>query len=552
MNTERKTVIDAPQPRAAQRRVLGAPGAHVALLRGFDVMAAAVRPTLGPVARTVAITGQSPRSAPEVLDNAAIILRRTIQIRDPFADMGAMLVRQLAWSVFAQVGDGAATAVILAHALLHAAAPARAAGANAQALRRGLERGLVVARGALRQQAAPVDSAALLAHGVRGIVRDAGLAETIGELVESVGPDGAVLIEDGAGTTTTAEYIDGQRWNAGLLSPFFLGAGETAGRLRDPCILITDRALTRADELLPALEACVAAGERRLLVIAPEVSAAALGLLIANRDRGIIESVLAVRAPATGEDAAGILADIAVSTGARPFLAATGSRLADVTGADLGRARMAWATTTSFSVIGGCGDRDAIRRRVAELKAEWRTVPPDDDRRRLIRERIGKLAGTAAIVSLRAPTDAARAELRSRIEAAVTAAQAALRDGAVPGGGAALLACIPAVSDLADNLTGDEAVGARVLAAALTAPAHAIAANAGIDADALYANAIHTSEGQTFDVIERAWVDAREVGIIDPLPVVLAALEGSVSAAAMALTTDVLVRHKNPARARHP
>ncbi len=537
----------------AERRVLGAPGSHAALLCGVDLMAAIVRPTLGPLARTVAIAGQMSRSAPELLDNAATIMRRTIQIDDPFADMGAMLVRHLAWTVFERAGDGSATAVTLAQALLQAAAPSVAAGADTQSLRRGIERGLVVARGELRGQAHPVDTAAEVAGCIAGIVRDAALAVTIGEIVEAVGPDGAVLIEEWQGTTTTTEYIDGLRWKGGLLSPYLLAAGETAGRLHEPRILVTDCPLGGADDLLPVLEACVGAGERHLLVIAPEISGAALGLLIVNCERGVLDGALAVRAPGADAERARILEDIAVATGGRAFLTATGGRLAEVAIADLGRARQVWATSDTFSILGSRGDKAAIRQRISEVKAELRATAPDDARaRRSIQERIGKLAGTAAIISVGAPTESARAEVRARVEAAVTAAQAALREGAVPGGGGALLACVPVLEQLAETLSGDEALGVRLLARALPAPMRAIAANAGLDPSALFADAHAHQPGWTFDVLCRRWVEAWDGGIIDPLPVVLAALEGSVSTAVMALTTDVLVRHKRPEIAKTP
>jgi len=533
--------------------VLGAPGSHAALLRGVDVMAALVRPTLGPLARTVAIAGQSPRSAPEILDNAATIMRRTIQLGDPFADMGAMLVRHLAWTVFERVGDGAATAVTLAHALLHAAATPVAAGADPQTLRRGIERGLAVALDAVHNQARPVDAAAELARGIAGSLRDPALADLIGEAVEAVGPDGAVLVEETQGTTTTAAYIDGQRWTSGLLSPHLLAAGETVGRLDEPCILVTDCPLASAADLLPVLEACVAARERQLLVIAPEVGAAALGLLIVNRERGVLDGALAVRAPGTGAQRAHILEDIAVATGGRAFLTAAGARLAAVTIADLGRARQAWAMEKTFGILGGRGDKATIRRRITEAKTELRAITGDDEAdARRIRERIGKLAGTAAIIRVGASTESARVELRARIEAAVTAAQAALREGAVPGGGGALLACVPALERLAGELSGDEALGVRLLARALPAPMRAIATNAGIDASAVFGNARSGQSGWTFDVLRRDWVDAWDGGIIDPLPVVLAALEGSVSTAVMALTTDVLIRHKHPIAAKAP
>lgn len=542
----------ANDARMRKGRVLGGDGAHAALLRGVDLMAAVVCPTLGPLARTVVIAGQFPNSAPEVLDHAATIMRRTIQIGDPFADMGAMLIRHLAWTVFEHVGDGAATAVTLAHALLHAAAPSLAAGADPMALRRGMERGLAVARDELREQARPVESAAELARCIAGVVRDAALADTIGELVEAVGADGAVLIEEWQGTTTTAAYIDGLRWKSGLLSSYLLGAGETVGRLSEPRILITDCPLATAADLLPILEACVAAGERQVLVIAPAVGAAALGLLIVNRERGVLDGALAMRAPGVGEQQARILEDIAVATGGRAFLVATGGRLSEATIADLGQARQVWATADTFSILGGRGEKAAIRHRIGEAKAELRAALPDDDARGHIRERIGKLAGTAAILNIGAPTESARVELRTRVEAAVTAAQAARREGAVAGGGGALLACIPALERLADDMHADEALGVRLLARALPAPMRAIAANAGIDASDVFSGTRPHEPGWTFDVLRRRWIDAGEGGLLDPLPVVLAALEGSVSTAVMALTTDVLVRHKQPTFAKTP
>ncbi len=538
--------------RPGQQLVLGGDAARTALLRGIDVMAAVVGPTLGPLARTVVIAGQFPTDPPEILDHAATIMRRTIQIGDPFADMGAMLIRHLAWTVFERAGDGAATAVTLAHALIHAAATPIAADADPMALRRGIERGLGVALRELQDQARPVESAAEVVRCIAGIIRDADLAATIGELVEAVGADGAVVIEEWQGTTTTADYIDGLRWPSGLLSSYLLKAGETVGRLHEPRILATDYPLTSAGDLLSTLEACVAAGERQLVVIAPEISTAALGLLIVNRERGVLDGALAIRAPGTGAQRARILEDIAVATGGKAFLATTGGRLSALTIADLGRARQVWATADTFSILGGRGEKGDIRRRISEAKAELRALAPDDDARRHVRERIGKLAGTAALVHVGAATETERTAVRARVEASVTAAQAALGEGAVAGGGGALLACVPALERFADDLRGDEALGVRLLARALPAPLRTIAANAGIDASALFGDAHPRPPGWTFDVLRRQWVDATDGGIIDPLPVVRAALEGAVSTVVMALTTAVLVRHKRPETVKTP
>src|SRR5262245_3609590 len=263
-------------------------------------MTALMSPTLGPIARTVAIAPIGDKGPPEILDSAAIIARRTLQLADPFEDMGAMIIRHLALRVSEQTGDGAATAAILANALVRAAQPCLAAGSNPVALRRGMERGLEIACAELRRQARMIELPSEIASVAAGAVGDQDVAEMIGEVVDAVGADGAILVENSAGPKTECEYVEGVRWNEGYLSHFLLKPGESTARLLDPRIHATDIALERADQLVPALEACVAAGDRSLLVIAPEVRDAALGLLIANRDRGVVDSVMAVKAPAFG------------------------------------------------------------------------------------------------------------------------------------------------------------------------------------------------------------------------------------------------------------
>jgi chaperonin GroEL len=288
-------------------------------------------------------------------------------------------------------------------------------------------------------------------------------------------------------------------------------------------------------------------------VIAREVGAAALGLLVTNRTHGVLDGALAVRAPGNEHTRAAIIEDIAIATGAQAYLMGTGTSLSDVTLDDLGHARQAWATADSFCILGGRGDKANVRHRIVALKSLLRETDRNDDRtRRDLRDRIGKLAGTAAVLYIGAPTEAAQAETRTRVEAAVQAAQAAIDGGAVPGGGAALLACVPAVERLAAELDGDASIGARLLTRALLAPIRAIAANAGIEASALFADASSRIAGWTFDVRRRCWVDAWSAGIIDPLAVVEAGLEASVSTAVMTMTTDVLVRRTRPPRATDP
>jgi len=532
-------------------RISSGEPARAALVRGIDRMTRLLRPTLGPLPRTVAIARiVSSQQPPEILDSAAVIARRTIQLSDPFEDMGGMLIRHLVWRVFDQVGDGTATAAVLAQSLVHAGAKYIAAGGDPVSVRRGMQLGLPVVQSELRRQARAIDGPQEIAGAVVGAVGDAELAEMIGEVVDAVGPDGSIQVEDAQGTETVLEYIDGVRWNEGYVSSFLLKPDEsTSTKVLNPRVLVTDYTLERAEQLVPTLEACVSAGARSLVVLAPEVRDSAIGLLVANRERGLLDGAIAVKAPSFGHQRAQILEDIAIITGGRCVRQDTGRSLARVTIDDLGQARHAWATQFAFGILGGQGTKAAIRQRIAEAKAELSTADDDSYTRDKIRERIGKLAGTAAIVRVGAPTRAEQEELKLRIEAAIKSARSGLRDGVVPGSGAALLACVPALERL--EISGDEAVGVRALAHALSEPMRVILLNAGFDPGPIVAQAAQR-QPCVFDVIRREWVNAWSAGIVDPLAVALTVVEISVSAAMTALTAEVLVRRKEPPMATQP
>ena len=533
-------------------RILSGPPGQAALLRGVDRMARLLRPTLGPLPRTVAIARlTSTRHGPEVLDSGAIIARRTLQLADPFENMGGMLIRHIAWQVFERVGDGTATAAVLAQRLMHAGVRYIAAGGDPVSVARGMRRGSEVATAELRGLARTIDGPLEIARAVAGALGPGRLelAETLGEVLDSVGPDGAILVEDAHGTRTAHEYIDGVRWNEGFVSSFLLRPDEaTTARVTNPRVLVTDYSLDRAEHLLPALEACVQAGDRNLLVIAPEVRDAAVGLLAANRERGVLEGVVAVKAPSFGVQRTRILEDIAVITGGRCVCQERQDRLVDVTAGDLGRARQAWATRFAFGILGGQGSKASIRQRISDARAELSSADNDAHTLRLIRERIGKLAGTAAIVRVGAPTRAEQQELKLRVEAAIRSARSALAEGVVPGGGAALLGCIPALETLQPG--GQEAYGLKALAEALAEPTRWIVANAGLQAAPVVARA--RGEQRVFDVVQRTWVDPWSSGIVDPLAVTLAALETSVSTVATTLTSDVLIHRANAPMAIEP
>jgi chaperonin GroEL len=533
-------------------RILAGPPAHAALLRGVDRMARLLRPTLGPLSRTVAITRLSGLSqGPEILDSGAVIARRTIQLADPFEDMGGMLIRHLAWRVFERAGDGTATAAVLAQSLMHAGMRYIAAGGNPVGMRRGMQLALDAATVELTHQARTIDGPLEIARVVSGSLFSgrSDLADMLGEVVDAVGPDGAILVEDAQGVHTTHEYIDGVRWNEGYVSSFLLRADEAnTSRMLNPRVLITDYALDKAEQLVPALEACVSAGGKALFVIAPEVRDSAIGVLVANRERGVLDSVVAVKAPSFGVHRTRILEDIAAITGGRCVCHERQDRLADVTSVDLGTARHAWATRFAFGILGGQGSKAVIRQRIAAAKAELNPAEDDAYTTNLIRERIGKLAGTAAVIRVGAASHAEQEALKLRIEAGVRSARSALSDGVVPGGGAALLACAPALDAL--EVSGDEAVGVEALAHALGEPMRVIIANAGLEVAPILEHA--RCDRRVYDVLSRAWVDPWGSGILDPLTVTLAALEASVSTVMTALTADVLIRRTKPPRAVEP
>ncbi|MGE3272533.1 MAG: chaperonin GroEL [Chloroflexota bacterium] len=520
--------------------------ARAALLRGLDQMAALIAPTLGPVARTVAIAPIIGSEPPEVLDTAATIARRTIELADPFENAGAMMLRDLVLRVAEQAGDGGATTAVLTGALLHDGERLLAGGVDVVGLCQGLRDGLSIAVGELERQSWRIDHPDEIARVALHTVGDAHLAEMIGEILDTVGPDGIVLVEDAHGTETIHQYVDGVRWEGGYLSAHVLPPGETTARLLEPRILITDYAIQQPQELVPALEACVAAETPRLVVIAPEVQAQVISMLLANRDRGTLAGVLAVQAPSIGYQRTGILGDLAAITGGRFIHSEFGDRLERVTADDLGSARQVWATRQAFGIMGGRGDRAVIRQRLTDVRAELAAGQDDRSTIARLRERIAKLTGTGASIQVGGPTKRAQELLRQRVDAAVTSTRTALQAGVVAGGGGALLACARTLECQATS--GPHGDGIRLLARALSAPARVIIRNAGRDSIAIVHQGRKQPPGMAYDVLRDAWVDARETGLVEPLGVTRAALEAAVSTAATALTAEVVIRRRDPLR----
>jgi chaperonin GroEL len=518
--------------------VLSGDDARAALLRGIAVMTAAVAPTLGPTARTVAIAPATFGTPPEVLDRAATITRRTIAIQGPFENMGAMLLRHLVWRVHEAVGDGGATAAVIAHRLIDGAIRYVGAGGDALALQHGIQHAADVVRAELCAQSRPIELPREIAAMIAGSIRDNRTALLIGEALDAVGADGVIQVRDSPSTRTECEYIPGVRWDVGAASPYLFDEQRDRVTLDHPLVLVSDSAINKPDELVPAIDIAIGA-HRPLLIIAPDFNESALALLVSNKERGL----LAVKAPTPVGQREQAIEEIALICGARLFCQARGDRLRDIKPNDMGEARQAWATRGMTGLLGANGNRAAIRCRVAEVRSELARAI-DEDARGKIRDRLARLSGIAAIVRVGGTTKQSREEIEQRVEAAIATGRAALQGGAIPGGGCGLIATASAVKCL--RLDGDEAIGAKLLSRALEEPLRVIARNSGREEAPVVNDAHDLAAKRVFDARTATWVDPWQAGILDARLVLDRIIEVVVSSAVTTLRTDTLVRGPAP------
>ncbi len=528
------------------RDVLLKPRARVALARGVDIMASVLRVTLGPMARAVVMAPVISTRTPELLTDAGTIARRIIELPDPYENMGAMLIRQMAWQVREKVGNGAATAATIAQALLHGANKQAASGTNVMMIRRGIEKGLAVAIDSLKDQAVPMESPEqieALAIAAAGGDREIGLY--VAEMLEIIGTDGVLLVEESTTMKTDREYIEGLQWDSGYVSAHFCtDLDRMEAILENPLVVATDLNIDRAEQLLPLLEAIIArkqAGESfgGLVLFANEISGSALGLLATNHERDVLRCI-GIKAPGAGDRRVRILEDISVLSGGRLIAEDAGDQMESATSVNIGRARRVWCNRDFFSIIGGSGAPNAIRERIAEIKRLLPTAEGDFERDKM-RERMGKLSGGVGVLKVGAPSERERETRKQRGEEAIVAARAAAEEGVVPGGGAAYLACVPRLREFADTLNRDEAIGVKVLIGAMEAPTEWIIRNSARDHRAILARLRLSPPGHGYDAVGDRIADMTEAGILDPLKVVRGALEFAVSAGCMALTTEALI-----------
>jgi chaperonin GroEL len=531
--------------KKAYRDVLLKPRARVALQRGVDQMANVLRVTLGPNARAVVMAPIISTRSPELLTDSATIARRIIELPDPYENMGAMLIRHMAWRMREKVGNGAATAAVIAQALLHEANYQSAAGANVMMLKRGIERGMEVALDALKQLAIPMEEPEQIeALAIAAAGGDQEIGRYVSEMLEIIGTDGVILVEDHAGRKTDREYVEGLQWDSGYVSAYFCtDLNRMEAVIENPVILSTDCNVESVEQILPIMEAIMERKDAEniggFVMIANEISGPALAVMVANTEKKTLPC-LGIKAPGAGDRRVRILEDVAILTGGRMIAEDAGDKVEEATFKDLGRARRVWANRDFFSIVGGAGDRSAIRQRIQEIKQLLPTADGDYERDKM-RERMGKLQGGVGVLKVGAASEREREIKKQRGEEAVAAARAAAEEGVVPGGGAAYLACFPRLRELEATLSGDEALGVRVLMRAMEAPTEWIIRNAGGDHKRLLAQLREAPAGHGYDAVEERVVDMTEAGILDPLKVVRTALETGISSGLMALTTDALV-----------
>jgi chaperonin GroEL len=516
-------------------------GARTSLKSGIDVLARAVVTTLGPKGRNVALDKQW--GGPTITHDGVTVAKE-VELKDPFANMGAQLLKEAATKTNDIAGDGTTTATLLAYTIVTEGMKNVAAGANPMLLKRGILAGADAVVDALADQAIELSTKEEIANVAAISAQDREIGELIAEVMDRVGKDGVVTVEESKGLAFEVEYVEGMQLDRGYISPYFITRSEAMEAvIEEPHVLIHDKKISSAQDLVPVLEKMVQRGERDLVVIAENVDGEALATLVLNRLRGMLNCV-AVKAPGFGDRRKAMLQDIAVLTGAQVITEEEGRTLKGATIEDLGRADKVICTKDETTIVGGSGPEGNIKGRMEQIKVEIERSTSDYDREKL-QERLAKLAGGVAVIRVGAATETELKEKKHRVEDALSATRAAIEEGIVAGGGVALVNAIPALDEV-NVMYDDEQTGVNILRKALEMPLRKIAENAGEDgAVTLEAVRRHHREGGNnrvgYDVLQGDFADMIERGIIDPAKVTKGALSNAASIAAMVLSTEALV-----------
>ena len=508
--------------------------ARKALEQGVDAVANAVKVTLGPRGRYVVLDKKF--GAPTIT-NDGVTIARDIELEDPFENMGAQLLKEVATKTDDVAGDGTTTAVVLGQAIVSEGLRNVTAGANPMVLKHGIERAVEVIVAEIKAASRPVDSREQIAAVAAISAADPEVGEIIAEVMDKVGKDGVITVEEGQSLGLEKEYTEGMQFDRGYISAYFVtNPDRMEAVLESARILITDKKISAVADILPSLEKAVAVG-KPLLIIAEDVDGEALATLVVNKLRGTIQ-VLGVKAPGFGDRRKEMLRDIAILTGGTVISEEIGRKLDSVQVEDLGEARRIVATKDDTTIVDGAGSEPDIKARMTQIKAQIEETTSDYDREKL-QERLAKLAGGVAVIKVGAATEVELKEKKHRIEDALSTTRAAVEEGIVAGGGTTLLQAIPALDAL--HLEGDEQVGVDIVRRALEAPARQIADNAGERGEVVIERVKNLPKGQGFDALKGEYGDMFEKGIVDAAKVTRSALQNAASIAAMVLTTETLV-----------
>jgi chaperonin GroEL len=511
------------------------------LSKGMETLATAVATTLGPKGRNVAL---DKKFGSPTITHDGVTVAKEIELQDPFENMGAQLLKEAATKTNDIAGDGTTTSTVLAHSIVVEGMKNLAAGANPMLLKRGIEAATKVVADKINEQAIELTTKAEIANVASISAQDRTIGELIAEVMDKVGKDGVITVEESKGLEFETEYVEGMQFDRGYISPYFITDPEhMEAVISEPYLLIHDKKISAASDIVPILEKLVQIGKRDLVIITEDVDGEALATLVLNKLRGML-NVVAVKAPGFGDRRKAMLQDIAVLTNAQVISEETGRKLESITISDLGRAEKIVVTKDDTTLVGGRGEAAQIKGRIEQIRVEIDKSTSDYDKEKL-QERLAKLSGGVAIIRVGAATETELKEKKHRVEDALSATRAAVEEGIVPGGGVALINAIPALAGLKMD-SEDAQIGVNIVRKALEMPLRKIAENAGKDGSVVLEGVRRAQKEKNdlkigYDVINEDYLDMVDDGVIDPAKVTRGALENAASIAAMILTTEALI-----------
>jgi chaperonin GroEL len=532
----------------AGKEIMFAEQAWQAIEHGVNKVAEAVKITLGPRGHNVIL---EKKWGSPTITNDGVTIAKEIDLEDPFENMGAQLLKEVASKTNDIAGDGTTTATILGQAIFKQGLKNVVSGASPMALKRGIEKAVNLVMDELKKLSHPVETKEDISHvATISANNDESVGDLIAEAMEKVGKDGVITVEESKGIETTLDVVEGMQFDRGYVSPYMITDRERMETiLEDPYILITDKKLTTIRDLLPLLEKIVQTG-KPVLIIADEVEGEALATIVVNKLRGTLNCV-AVKAPGFGDRRKAMLEDIAILTGGEVISEDKGLKLENIEIDQLGQATKVKIDKENTTIVEGKGNKKAIKDRVAEIKKEMELTDSSYDKEKL-QERLAKLAGGVALIKAGAPTETELKEKKHRIEDALSATRAAVEEGIVAGGGVALLNCVPALEKLESGLKGDEKIGVAIVRKALEYPVKQIVNNAGWEGSVVVEQLKKEKVGVGFDAINFIYTDMFKAGIVDPAKVTRSALQNAASISSMLLTTEVLIAEKKEEEEKTP